>query len=99
MPGNDVASSPCARSEEHTSELQSLRHLVCRLLLDIISISVEQTAEEQELKVEGRIAGPWAAELGRVLVEAALRLSSRILFIDRGTPRHPLFPLPPPLRI
>src|SRR5437899_10040624 len=32
------ASSPCAawrnRSEEHTSELQSLRHLVCRLLLE-----------------------------------------------------------------
>src|SRR5262245_66146368 len=26
--------SPCARSEEHTSELQSLRHLVCRLLLE-----------------------------------------------------------------
>src|SRR5262245_42456984 len=25
--------SPLARSEEHTSELQSLRHLVCRLLL------------------------------------------------------------------
>src|ERR1035441_10844336 len=24
---------PCRRSEEHTSELQSLRHLVCRLLL------------------------------------------------------------------
>src|SRR5262245_63873733 len=24
---------PAARSEEHTSELQSLRHLVCRLLL------------------------------------------------------------------
>src|SRR5258705_4847660 len=25
---------PGLRSEEHTSELQSLRHLVCRLLLD-----------------------------------------------------------------
>src|SRR5262245_63994723 len=25
----------CAQSEEHTSELQSLRHLVCRLLLEI----------------------------------------------------------------
>src|SRR5436853_3094457 len=25
---------PRARSEEHTSELQSLRHLVCRLLLE-----------------------------------------------------------------
>src|SRR5262245_64560090 len=26
--------SPVTRSEEHTSELQSLRHLVCRLLLE-----------------------------------------------------------------
>src|SRR5262245_51607273 len=26
--------SPHGRSEEHTSELQSLRHLVCRLLLE-----------------------------------------------------------------
>src|SRR5258705_1514263 len=26
--------SPSGRSEEHTSELQSLRHLVCRLLLE-----------------------------------------------------------------
>src|SRR5437899_8820209 len=26
--------SPGIRSEEHTSELQSLRHLVCRLLLE-----------------------------------------------------------------
>src|SRR5436853_2247200 len=25
---------PACRSEEHTSELQSLRHLVCRLLLE-----------------------------------------------------------------
>src|ERR1039458_10586521 len=29
-PGRDVV----LRSEEHTSELQSLRHLVCRLLLE-----------------------------------------------------------------
>src|SRR5262245_61454836 len=34
--GKDVDSSlaALARSEEHTSELQSLRHLVCRLLLE-----------------------------------------------------------------
>src|SRR5471030_3432288 len=32
--GNSEASVPQARSEEHTSELQSLRHLVCRLLLE-----------------------------------------------------------------
>src|SRR5436853_5478713 len=28
------APAPTQRSEEHTSELQSLRHLVCRLLLE-----------------------------------------------------------------
>src|SRR5262245_65490199 len=31
--GVDFEDAVC-RSEEHTSELQSLRHLVCRLLLD-----------------------------------------------------------------
>src|SRR5438045_4911182 len=29
-----LSNIPIARSEEHTSELQSLRHLVCRLLLE-----------------------------------------------------------------
>src|SRR5437899_12290825 len=40
-PGPDASSArwirgaaPGSRSEEHTSELQSLRHLVCRLLLE-----------------------------------------------------------------
>src|SRR2546429_2820982 len=33
-PGSCSASMPCARSEEHTSELQSRLHLVCRLLLE-----------------------------------------------------------------
>src|ERR1039458_10745262 len=34
-PNSDSASRASAiRSEEHTSELQSLRHLVCRLLLE-----------------------------------------------------------------
>src|ERR1035438_7320199 len=28
---NPAAQTTCMRSEEHTSELQSLRHLVCRL--------------------------------------------------------------------
>src|ERR1035438_9925202 len=29
-----IQTNPAQRSEEHTSELQSLRHLVCRLLLE-----------------------------------------------------------------
>src|ERR1035441_10725108 len=35
----DEPRSPIHRSEEHTSELQSLRHLVCRLLLEKTRIS------------------------------------------------------------
>src|ERR1035441_9554485 len=38
------------RSEEHTSELQSLRHLVCRLLLDKKIRSEEHTSELQSLR-------------------------------------------------
>src|SRR5205814_3979914 len=30
----ETGTGPAGRSEEHTSELQSLRHLVCRLLLE-----------------------------------------------------------------
>src|SRR5690625_5621171 len=33
-PGAVLASCPLLRSEEHTSELQSRGHLVCRLLLE-----------------------------------------------------------------
>src|ERR1035441_10847630 len=33
-PRKEAAADPTERSEEHTSELQSLRHLVCRLLLE-----------------------------------------------------------------
>src|SRR6185503_20667011 len=33
-PGRSVSSPPPRRSEEHTSELQSRLHLVCRLLLE-----------------------------------------------------------------
>src|SRR5258705_5367832 len=33
-PGSPLGDPGGGRSEEHTSELQSLRHLVCRLLLE-----------------------------------------------------------------
>src|SRR2546427_7066072 len=34
VPVRDALRVPCARSEEHTSELQSQSNLVCRLLLE-----------------------------------------------------------------
>src|SRR5258705_1122061 len=44
---------PC-RSEEHTSELQSLRHLVCRLLLEKKKHAVSR---EQGVEIGGRGGG------------------------------------------
>src|SRR3989339_653674 len=47
MPSSGVQT--CARSEEHTSELQSLTNLVCRLLLENKTRSEEHTSELQSL--------------------------------------------------
>src|SRR5947199_4737747 len=48
--GCGVRSQPCPsrRSEEHTSELQSLRHLVCRLLLE----KKKKKKKKQKNKIE-----------------------------------------------
>src|SRR5437899_10178785 len=46
------------RSEEHTSELQSLRHLVCRLLLE--------KKKEERAKVKSRIFNDITATSTRV---------------------------------
>jgi len=34
------------------------------------------------MKLEGRVAGPWATELGRVWMETAPRLATRKLVLD-----------------
>src|SRR5262245_62512090 len=43
-----------ARSEEHTSELQSLRHLVCRLLLEKKKKKKHKNNELTQINVEER---------------------------------------------
>ncbi len=48
----------------------------------MLRISIEENVEALEMKLEGRIAGPWAAELGRVWVETAPRLATRKLVLD-----------------
>src|ERR1039458_4504262 len=55
------------RSEEHTSELQSLRHLVCRLLLE------KKAAWEQSLAAARAESG------GAVLIEAPAGLGNSFL--------------------
>jgi hypothetical protein len=48
----------------------------------MLRISIAETIDALEIKLEGRIAGPWAAELGRVWVETAPRLAKRKLILD-----------------
>src|SRR5947199_7166540 len=49
----------CARSEEHTSELQSLRHLVCRLLLEKKKNTQEtSSSSESQIRTTSRLCAP-----------------------------------------
>jgi len=47
-----------------------------------LRITIEEDENVMELKLEGRVAGPWAAELNRFWVEEAPRLASRKLSLD-----------------
>jgi anti-anti-sigma regulatory factor len=47
-----------------------------------LRITIQDTAEAIEMRLEGRVAGPWASELDRVWVETAPRLQSKKLVID-----------------
>ena len=49
---------------------------------NMLRIAIQETEAAMVLTLEGRVAGPWAAELGRVWVEEAPRLTSRKLAID-----------------
>src|SRR5438874_10744193 len=47
---------PCTRSEEHTSELQSRRDLVCRLLLEKKKHKRSKKTRDQRIQVRNRRA-------------------------------------------
>src|SRR5437899_5747923 len=51
---NKKESSMQMRSEEHTSELQSLRHLVCRLLLEKKKKKKENTKRDTKTQHDDR---------------------------------------------
>jgi anti-anti-sigma regulatory factor len=48
----------------------------------VLRITVEQNAEAMILKLEGRVAGPWVAELNRLWKETAPNLAQRKLSLD-----------------
>ena len=43
---------------------------------------MQERVQDTQIKLEGRIAGPWTAELSRVWVESAPRISGKRLVID-----------------
>lgn len=49
---------------------------------DTLRITLQEQPESVEMRLEGRVAGPWASELDRVWVETAPQLASRKLTID-----------------
>jgi hypothetical protein len=48
----------------------------------MLRITIHETDDAMAIALEGRIAGPWVAELGCAWAEAAPRLSSRKLFLN-----------------
>ena len=50
--------------------------------LDTLRITFQDTDEVIEMRLEGRVAGPWASELDRVWLDTAPRLAAKKLIID-----------------
>jgi hypothetical protein len=49
---------------------------------DTFRVTVQRAADVMEMRLEGRVAGPWAEELNRVWVETASRSVPKKLTID-----------------
>src|SRR6202023_1817079 len=79
-----AAASATPRSEEHTSELQSLRHLVCRLLLEKKNVIPPCPPRRGVDHVNVRKLGP--AKMGDGILF--------FFFNDRAPPEISTFPLP-----
>src|ERR1035438_6684458 len=97
------------RSEEHTSELQSLRHLVCRLLLEKKKIKAILISYLQMIVLESDFmpsllvccaAATVVAGLALTPISVRLTLTCCFFFLNNGAPpKFSPFPLPAPFRI
>src|ERR1039458_3060946 len=92
------------RSEEHTSELQSLRHLVCRLLLEKKNLRninhspallpAEKALERGALTGAGANRRPLPVPLRKITLVHAIPPQLFFFLNDPGPPE--ISPLPPP---
>src|SRR6202453_3140899 len=101
--------SYCTRSEEHTSELQARRHLVCRLLLEKKKAIRLYPGLEEGRHLAHSLRRQWpppARPRPRPLLQPSLASPNLHLSVDdffflkkRGPPRPAPFPPPPPLQL
>src|SRR6202167_2055616 len=85
MPSSAWSSDVCSRSEEHTSELQSPWHLVCRLLLEMKQLRDEGILVTESLAKESLVAQLKAAD--KEGISLALILGQKYFFEKTGSPR------------
>src|SRR4051795_13008483 len=95
---------PYIRSEEHTSELQSHSHLVCRLLLEK---KKNRARNDRRHRGANRGAGPRGEALSRAAVpnsprgnascpvSPAANQAAALFFLNNGAPTE-TYPFPPP---
>src|SRR3954464_5525123 len=102
------ACQTCARSEEHTSELQSHDNLVCRLLLEKKNEPRRTTRSATSTPPRPKTAPhaertPWwrtSRDAGRARWLEGYALGKAYFFLkDRAPPKFPLFSLRAVLRI
>src|ERR1035441_3453147 len=90
-----------SRSEEHTSELQSLRHLVCRLLLEKIPLSLLcSLLAHGRLEIGARHGGEEFAQNAVLPQPGTKRVCrnparARVFFFKNSGPNRNLIPFPP----
>src|SRR6202167_4669238 len=100
MPSSAWSSDVCSsdRSEEHTSELQSPWHLVCRLLLKIIDFGIARLRDLSVVASTATKTGTQLATPPFMPPEQALGRTKEIeaRFFFRGSGATMFHPLSPP---
>src|SRR3954463_7754118 len=94
MPSSVSRVQTCARSEEHTSELQSHDNLVCRLLLENNNHHSPHHIAENPVGREHLTIFLRDRPSGNGVPALALPTRRFFFLIKRGPPRSPLFPYP-----
>src|ERR1039458_4478538 len=96
MSAMDAVKQWVYRSEEHTSELQSLRHLVCRLLVEKTGTGAFTLSRSDAC---GARDGAGRAACAAGIIRRTGAVSGRSFFKATGGPRaSSLFPTPTALR-